>query len=248
MTSQSFLPLMDEGTGNLLGLVAITTTTFTGVETSFDLDGVARPLRKNIINPEFNAGTPFYMSALFSADQVRNFSYRNITGYIPMAAFYVSPRWRQPQGIVANDFLQDQSGVFFFLRTGLDVSNTTIAAPVAPTGTAGTVNWKLTTMFMGAPACTFTDVNWVTALSLDFHDIVPGSISIGTPTPNIIQNFVKAYVIQTPAIHGSTVVYNTLRFVKVTPTDPAPGNYVYPCVVTAANGQTLNIDLTLVVT
>lgn len=248
MTTQSFLPLVDDSTGVVLGIVGISTTTFDGTETSYTLDAEPRILKKVLIDPKSGAASPFYMAVAFTPENVRNMSFRNVSGFISMATFYVPQNWRQPQGTVGNDFLRDQSGVYSFLKTGIDLSTPTAPVTTVPTAANGTVNWNITTQFLGAPACTFVDINWVRTLAVDFADIVPGSIEVGQPTPNTILPFVRAYVIQTPAVQGSKVVYTTIRFVKIMQVDPAPGNYVYPCVITADNGQKVNVNLTLTLT
>ena len=135
-----------------------------------------------------------------------------------------------------------------FLSTGVDSGSIVSVVPSAPTATGASFIWNITTNFIGTSACTFTDINWLELLSVSHPNIEPVSISLSDPTPSSLLTNIRAYVVQTPNVFGAGgVVYNTIRFVKIRADDPTPGTYTYNATITAKNGLSTVVVLTLIV-
>jgi hypothetical protein len=254
----------------------IANQTFTGVETTYTVSGVVMPLKKVTKNLSVNhvgstaeivwrvteglswqptnynnsfrvQSSFFYMSISVTDSSIRNYSYQNLPNFIKLDKYIVTPSWIQTNSVATNNIKKSSAGVIDFIHNGSSITNLVVSAPVSPTATAGSIGWRMTSDFIGAPVCTFTDINWVQLLGVNFGDVVPASIVVIPPTRGTITSFVRAYVVQDPVSYGSGVLYNTIRFIKVSALDPVAGQYDYTCVITAVNGTTTTVTLSLVV-
>ena len=243
---QSFLPVVGPNKGSVVGVVGITSTAYTGNETSVTLSGKAYDL----IKIEHNAGRTdsfFYMAVQMEHGAYSRKEYSAIAGFIPIAGFLVPNKWITPQGNAIDHLLKDQAGVMTFLKSGGSVVSLTPPVLTQPSASNGAFTWNLTGSFIGRPMCSFIDIDWVNALNASSGDYEPSAISVGTPSPGSITDFIRAYIVQMPGVQGTRITYRNIRFVKISAVDPTPGVYTYPCVISTHGAPDVQVNLLLTV-
>jgi hypothetical protein len=246
MANQNFLPLVS-GT-RVLGVVPITQANFSSSSTTAVVNG-------NTVNVEWRSkdidgSSPVSFAVLpITASQLRTGYYKQLfPTLIDITQLVLRNRWFSVTALTTNDLLPTQNGVMHFLATGVDTGSITSTTQSPPTASNGTFVWNITTNFIGTSACTFTDVNWLELLATSYPGLEPVSVSLSDPTPNSILTNIRAYIVQTPGVFGAGgVVYNTLRFVKIRADDPTPGTYTYNATITAKNGLTTTVVISLIV-
>lgn len=246
MGKQNFLPLVYEG--NVLGVVPIVEATFTHASATATVNGSTVTIEWKSKNIDGNSPVEFAVVPV-SASHNRSGYYRQLyPTFIDITQLVVKPKWFSVTGLVTNSLLPVQNGVMHFLSTGIDTGSIASVVQAPPTATNGTFVWNITTNFIGTSACTFTDINWLELLAASHPGLDPVSISLGDPVSSTLLTHIRAYVVQTPGVFGAGgVVYNTLRFVKIRADDPTPGTYTYNATITAKNGLTAVVVLTLIV-
>lgn len=246
MGKQNFLPLVYNT--NVLGVVPIVEATFTESSTTATVNGATVSVEWESKNIDGNSPVAFAVVPV-SASHVRSGYYRQLyPTLIDITQLLARPKWFSVTGLVTNNLLPVQNGVMHFLSTGIDTGSIASVVQAPPTAVNGSFVWNITTNFIGTSACTFTDINWLELLAASHPGLEPVSISLSDPAPSSLLTHIRAYVVQTPGVLGAGGVnYNTLRFVKIRADDPTPGTYTYNATVTAKNGLTAVVVLTLIV-
>lgn len=268
MAFQNFLPVIATDK-RVLGAVPITSTNFTGSETSFTETTTSKTYTTTSVTVPYTyadparAGVNRLSSATYVAVSVTtsqaNAGMHVVKTAVPnmIEAIELVPQkfWVQANGFVTELGFLANGGSFsnflFQLATGTQVPSTTIVAPTppSPTASAATLSWVTKVQFSNAQATSFFDVNWVESLAASGNNYEPVSASIGTPSPGTIATYVRGFVVQSPTAVGryGGVQYNVMRFVRVT-SDPVPaGTYVYPITITNTEGNTITVNLSVVV-
>ena len=246
MGKQNFLPLVYET--NVLGVVPIVQATFTPSSTTATVNGATVNIEWKAKNVDGNSPVAFAVVPV-SASHVRSGYYRQLfPTFIDITQLLVRPKWFSVTGLVTNSLLPVQNGVMQFLATGIDTGSIASVVQAPPTAVNGSFVWNITTNFIGTSACTFTDINWTELLAASHPGLEPVSIVLSDPTASSLLTHIRAYVVQTPGVLGAGgVTYNTLRFVKIRADDPTPGTYTYNATISAKNGLTTTVVLTLIV-
>jgi hypothetical protein len=267
MASQNFLPVLSTNR-IVLGAVPITSTAFTGSETTFTETSTSKTYATKSFTVPYVyadpavAGVNVLSSATYVgievSTSVANSGMHVVKTAVPnmIEAIDLVPQrtWVQANGFVTEMGFLANGGSFsnflFQLATGVQVPSTTIVAPplATPTASNATLSWVTKVQFSNAQATSFFDVNWVEALSASSGNYEPVSASIGAPSGGIA-TYVRAFVVQSPSAVGrfGGVQYNVMRFIRVT-SDPVPaGTYVYPITITNTDGNTVTVNLSVVV-
>lgn len=246
MGKQNFLPLVVEE--QVLGVVPIVEATFTSASTTATVNGTSVEIEWRTKNIDGMSPVSFAVLPVSQADARQKRYMQKYPTLIDITQIIVRPKWVSVTSLVTSNLLPNQNGVMHFLTTGIDTGSIAAVVQAPPTATNGTFVWNVTTNFIGTSACTFTDINWTELLATSYPGLEPVSIALSDPTPPTLLTHVRAYIVQTPGIFGSGgVQYNTVRFVKVRGDDPTPGSYTYNAVITAKNGMTTNVVLTLII-
>jgi len=246
MGKQNFLPLVCNET--VIGVLPLAETVFTESSTTATVNGSTVDVQWRSKNISGNSPVSFAMVPV-SLTNYRSGYYRQLYPTLIDANQLVSnKKWFSVSGLTTDSLLPVQNGFMHFLSTGIDTGSIATVNQTAPTATGGTFIWNITTNFIGMSACTFTDINWLELLATSHPNLEPVSISLSDPTPSTLLTHIRAYVVQTPSVFGSGgVVYNTLRFVKIRADDPTAGTYTYNATITAKNGLSTTVVLTLII-
>ena len=246
MGKQNFLPLVFNET--VLGVVPIAEATFTEASTTATVNGATVNIEWRLKNIDGNSPVAFAVLPV-SATVYRSGYYRQLyPTFIDVTQLVLKPKWFSVSGLTTNSLLPVQNGLMHFLSTGIDTGSIASATQSPPTATGGTFVWRITSNFIGTSACTFTDINWLELLATSHPNLEPVSIVLSDPTPSTLLTHLRAYIVQTPGVFGAGgVVYNTLRFVKIRADDPTAGTYTYNATITAKNGLSTTVVLTLTI-
>ena len=249
--TQSFLPLRTQD-GRILGMLPITTTAFTGNETSKEVTGggvypvsLVTPTRvSHNLSP--NNLPVSYMAITVTPTQERTMyqSFDFMASFIPMS------KWAMQPGF---SFKTNTSNALLSMISGKSVSAIVVPSPATVTASNGSVGINWSAAMSSAGLASFVDVNWVSLLNVQTGNtnaasINPGAIDTGLGDPS--NGKVALYVVSSnPEIVNQSVLMSTLRFVKLVPGGIPVGAYKWSnAVVTNTDGSTATVCVTLNVT
>lgn len=272
-STQTILPIVLT-TGRVVGFFPITSTTFTGAETTFALSQGSVPITtvtlppKNVHNVYDEERIQQYMAASWpegpgtlSNTAVTSPAYSDlkpwlgyselITGDNPNGLGYYS-WWSMPEVHWINHFSR---GVFidsliYSMTESAYVPSNPSAPPVT---TPQTLRWATTVNLASFQLdCSFYDFNWVTLFQTAFppdntqtgNGVVPLTIAVASNPPG---GFFKASVVQSQGqmvLPGGGATFNTVRILRLA--DPTPGTYTFNFTISATEqGQVLTVPAVL---
>lgn len=253
MAVQTFLPLLTTDK-RVLGLVPITSTNFTGAETTFTISGRVYPLQRvlytSLIGSKTqNEGTAVdYMAISVSLSQERT-EFAN-HGYISsqVAAQERDARWwRNAPGHSLKTRYTGTLVAFILKGTAI---NSPDPVPMGGGGSNASVNFSVNSPFSNVAQAEFIDLNWQQLLGVDVSPASsPASVSIGTASADPGSgNMLRAYVVQQGLqVVNNTASYSTIRIIKVFAGPVTAGTYTWPLTVTRVDGTTVVLNLSVVV-
>lgn len=248
LSAQSFLPMLYENM--VQATLPITTTTFTGAETSILVGGVTYPLKRytyrslqddwnDLTNPPVD-----YMGVPLGASDSRvNYADSLLRLDNQVEGLH---DWKCCHGHARYDVTYGP--LLMMLRAkGMDY----IASPVVPPigASNGSFNWYVNHPFANLSKFAFLDFNWVEHLEVESGNIQPASVSIGAPTADPGAGLhIKLMLVQhNPEIINNAPLYSTLRFIKITAGVAAAGTYTWPLTITNTDGATVSATVDLIV-
>lgn len=248
---QSFLPII-VGDGEVVGLYAITPTTFDGTETTFDLSGLATPGKTvNIRKISTGPAMPLlprlsnYMGCVFTKAQELAEAWTSHLEFIPLKHILPSNTWQQ--AALGPDHSRYVEGVMVASlchgnNSAISVTTTT-AAPTVSTPAA--LAWAVNAAFSNQNGLRFVDFNWVAAFAVSFPTLEPAYIRV---VSNPAENDVKAFVISAGnQAANAGVTQNTVRLVKVIQGAVAAGVRAFTFSIVDRKGNEVAVTLNLTV-
>lgn len=184
--NQSFLPVLAPG-NRILGIIPISTTSFSGSETSFVVNGGTytiaeqKPTRISADINQNNLNTP-YMALMVTGAQERG-SYQSfdfLEQQIPVQ------RWTLSHGNTSKEI---RNTPLFSMLRGNTVGAIVIPTPavVSAVSAAVTISWA--TDLANTPQFSFSEQNWVTLLQANSGNANAASLTIGSAaTPVVLAN------------------------------------------------------------
>ncbi len=255
---QTILPVLarHQGSAVATGYFIISSTTFDGSETEFEVDtDVEVPIRPVVLPKRGydgslnNAIVPEYMAVVYDWEFHRETNpYAGIPTFIPAHDNTYFMQYIQASG----DY--KMRGSWGNLIGSLRIAMDQVSSGPAPSGppVVGeddvTQYWRASIPFGGlGVSCAFYDLNWVDTFESTSQGALgsPNRIEIvSNPSGNIL----KAMVVrQNPTYVGEGgVLYDTLRIVALVPNVPA-GDYEFEFKIVGANDQSVSVDFKLTV-
>lgn len=185
--NQSFLPVLAPG-NRILGIIPIATTSFTGEETSFVVNGgtftIAQqtPVRVSADVNQNNLSTP-YMALMVTAAQERG-SYQSfdfLEQQVPVQ------RWSLTPG--GGVFKEARTTPLFGMLRGNTVTAIVVPTPAVVSAISGTVTVAWATEMASAPQFSFFEQNWVTLLQANSGNTNAANLTIGSSlVPVVLPN------------------------------------------------------------
>lgn len=247
-STQTILPVICGGNGNLRGWLAIASTTFDGTETSFTTsDGPVAittvTLPSLVVNDDLKHRVHQYMAAVFPDDQEHLRPWLGYTAFVGVDESQYAMQWFMPA--VGQGYRLNVGPLFTDLTVRMDAdAGTPPSAPGAPSVTSGTLKWSASiSMNDLVNGCNFIDFNWVTLFKASAQDNQPLRIDI---VSNPASGEFKTTIVPYPSIVGAgDVEFNTLRIIKLKPV--AAGAYTFNYNVVDQQGQATPVTLTLTI-
>lgn len=248
---QSFLPII-VGDGEILGLYAITPTTFDGTETTFDLSGIATP-GKTVSIRKISTGPAMpllprlanYMGCVFTKAEEVAEVWTSHAEFIPLKHIMPSNTWQQ--ATLGPDHSKYVEGVMVASlchgnNSSISVTTTTAAPGVT---TPAALAWAVNAAFSNQNGLRFVDFNWVAAFAVSFPTLEPAYIRV---VSNPAENDVKAFVISAGnQAANAGVTQNTVRLVKVIQGAVAAGARAFTFSIVDRKGNEVAVTLNLTV-
>lgn len=232
LIAQSFLPVVNASTNEILALVSIPSTTFAGNETSYLLGGLPYPLKQvTFFKTNIGKGPVSYMAVSVSDYEVRTGQHLSVPGFLDISLFVSQEFLITIKAFSGNILPLDQGQLLTILTSGAMkiTSSVVIPGPIVPSTPRV---WNMTATLSTSEACTFFDLPF-TSSALYVAGVSALSISLSTPLPaGVVENFLKIYTFQDPGYPTPLGgLSNVMRFIKLTAGVIPPGLYSY--VVTA---------------
>lgn len=246
-STQTILPVICGGNGNIRGWLAIQSTEFDGTETSFTTaDGpiaiTTVTLPKLVVNDGLKYRVYQYVAAVFPDDQEHLRPWLGYTAFVSVDESQYAMQWFMPtQG---QGYRLNRGPLFTDLSVRMDAdAGAAPAIPPAPGVTSGTLRWAVSVSMNDlVNGCNFLDFNWVTLFSAQSQN-QPLRIEI---VSNPASGEFKTTIVPYPSVVGAGAVeFNTLRIIKLKPVEP--GDYVFNYSVVDQRGQATPVTLTLTV-
>lgn len=246
-STQTILPVICGGNGNIRGWLAIAATTFDGTETSFTTsDGAIAittvTLPKLVVNDGLKYRVYQYMAAVFPDDQERLRPWLGYTAFVGVDESQYAMQWFMPAE--GQGYRLNRGPLISDLTVRMDVDQGTVPAiPPAPTVTPATLRWAISLSMNDLVAgCGFLDFNWVNLFETQSQN-QPLRIEI---VSNPASGEFKTTVVPYPSVIGAGAIeFNTLRIIKLKPV--AAGTYLFNYSVIDQHGQATPVTLTLTV-
>lgn len=248
---QSFLPVI-VGDGEIVGLFAITPTTFDGTETTFDLSGLLTAGKTvNIQKISTGPAFPFlprlshYMGCVFTRAQEAAEAWASHLEFIPLKHILPASSWQQ--ATLGPDTLRYVPGVMVYsLCYGNNAPIAVTTTTPAPTvNTPAALSWAVNAAFSNQSGLRFVDFNWVAAFSVSFPTLEPAYIRV---VSNPAENDVKAFVISAGnQAANAGITQNTVRLVKVIQGAVAAGARAFTFSIVDRKGNEVAVTLNLTV-
>ena len=247
-STQTILPVICGGNGNIRGWLAIASTTFDGTETSFTTsDGpisiTTVTLPKLVVNDGLKYRVYQYMAAVFDDDQERLRPWLGYTAFVSVDESQYAMQWFMPT--VGQGYRLNVGPLFTDLTVRMDADQgTPPSTPSAPSATPGAIRWAASiSMNDLVNGCNFIDFNWVTLFKAKAQDSQPARIEV---VSNPVSGEFKTTIVPYPSVVGAGAIeFNTLRIIKLKPV--ASGPYVFHYQVVDHLGQATPVTLTLTV-
>ena len=260
MAVQTFLPYITRS-NQVLGMLAIPSTNFTGNETTINVGGslvegelvggVNYPLRRvryqQVSAPIWQDNKQIdYMAVDVPYEDTRNGIYGS-TEFLEQT--YAMPfSWKTSPGFARYDYTDNF--IFAFLQAS---STNFIPVPVPPVdpepGEENPVILKhLSTELTNAPLCSFFEVNWFELFEIESGNLDVASIVVLPPTDDPSNTgALKVFNVQSNPVLATqnSIMFNTLRFVKTA--NLPVGDYVYPVEFRNTSGLVSSGTLTVTV-
>jgi len=246
-STQTILPVICGGNGNIRGWLAIASTVFDGTETSFTTsDGPIDITTVTLPNLVINDGLKYrvyqYTAAVFPDDQERLRPWLGYTAFVSVDESQYAMQWFMPTE--GQGYRLNRGPLVIDLMVRMNASDGAPPAdPSPPTAQPATLRWAVSmTMNDLVAGCGFLDFNWVTL----FHaqsTTQPLRIEIVSNPPS---GEFKTTIVPYPVVVGEGAIeFNTLRIIKLKPV--VPGSYVFNYQVVDQLGQATPVVLTLTV-
>jgi len=243
-STQTMLPIICGGNGNLKGYFTIAKTTFTGEETSFmlaegpvDITTVTLP-DKVLFN---NIGVQQYMAAVFPDDEVLQVPWggysswinNNNTGY-KLSYVMATTGWltRLNQGTLITNLLVNMAA-----------DATVVPGNVPPAVSNAAIRWvaSMNVNESQLSSCGFFDFLWTDLFATSSPSVDPLSISVvSNPPGGQFKSTLVPYPVITP-LGGPQ--FNTVRIIKLQPA--VAGTYTFNYVVTDTQNRQTPVSLVL---
>ncbi len=260
--TQNMLPVV-LADNRIVGGLVISSTTFSGTETTATISSQTIPLRKlqyhltkpTVTSPK--AGNFFQeywvMAASFSnkydREYIRN-GWQLGTPFIPLkdlATSHLERRWVVAQSEPQQ--FETYTGLFAFLRGQTSALTSPVIVPQpGPGGSNGTLSWTCNVPFANAQNCSFFDFDAYAAFNATTTQKELLQVEVITQPNQGAQ--LRAYVVPSvvSAYGGNAGRLITVRILKVTEVAVVPGPYVFGFRLTDNQGQTRDVTLTVNVT
>lgn len=247
MRQQYFLPVMLPD-NRVVGVVPVTSTTYTGGETSITVGPNTYPVRRVTYKPIPRSNPQATMD--FMAINLGFTEYRASWGDGRLSRLVdpliTNARWLM--GNVVQFKREDQGDLDYWLSGHDKTAMATVVIPPAPTGNAVSATWQANAPFSNAPKCQFIEVPWQTLGSITSPENIV-SVAIGTASADPGAGAaLKAMVVQPVNMAGATGVYTSIRVLRLDPVGEVPtGTYTWPVSLTDKYNQTTTINVSVVV-
>lgn len=264
-SKQTILPVVTllNTTCTVHGFFAIPETTFTGTETSFQVQagtGGSVPVQSVTLPTKINDGTgpvvSQYMAATWDQIDSEKLPWGGYTSFIPSIETGFYSRWSTPTGLRKHWY--DPGSLLGSFMYGMDMYPTYVPPTVPPIpGEDGTLRWVVSLNVASIdPACTFFDFNWVTLFATSLptvnepgtNTVIPLEIITETNPPG---GEFRAAILQRPEyVQGGGTMFNTIRILRMPVGTVEPGDYEFTFTIRATNQgiiQTTPVTLTLTV-
>lgn len=247
-STQSILPVLCGGNGQLLGFYPIASTTFDGTETSFTLSQGDIKITSVKLPPRVNDGSGYgvveYMAAYFDGPtDLRTEPWLGYQEFISNNDLGYRMQWYQPT--VGSGYVLTRGIFLSALEVSMDQTPYVPDVPVPPTGGNATIYWKAKLGLNAAQyECAFFDFNWVVLFNAKTegrHN--PMRIEFISNPPG--GEFKSTLVAFPSATVDGDIEFNTVRVVRLK--DAAPGDYPFVYKVTDRNNLSILCNLTLTI-
>lgn len=201
-----------------------------------------------LYSPKANLGLPpqdqlsvNYMGIPVTLTQERQGNY----GPSWLQPFIPYTRWRQQPGFARYDW---KGNSLVELLQGQPVDAITTPSTGTTTAVDGTLTIVWSVDFNTGDQYAFFDANWVSLFSASSGNTNAASISIGNPTQDPSGGMIKLFLLNVyPVIVNQSILFNTIRFVKITNDNIPAGTYIWPAVISNTDDSTVNVTLTVTV-
>lgn len=227
MATQSFLPLLSID-NRILGSIPIAGHTFSGNETTFDVNGTPRPLRKlliNMVDSSSSPGTTFVMGIPVSrVDEALGVYTGYSPSFMPVQDTFPLYSWSN-LAISAPIQIVSMGSMFnFFLGERSSAEAPPNPTP-GPTMNPTSLSWSCTVAWDNAPSCAYFDFDW---LPLYGAAVTPTTfLRVASSPPG---GMLKAFVVSSPQpINPGSILprYGTVRILKTVQNPLAAGDYTF---------------------
>jgi hypothetical protein len=246
-STQTILPVICGGNGNIRGWLTIQSTTFDGTETSFTTSDGAIPittvtLPKLVVNDDLKHRVFQYMAAVFPDSQEHLRPWLGYSAFVSADESQYAMQWFMPT--VGQGYRLNIGPLFTDLSVRMDADQGTVpAVPPAPSVTPGTLRWALSmTMNDLSASCGFFDFNWVNLFKAQSQNQPLRIETVSNPSSGEFKTTLVPYP---TTIGAGAIEFNTLRIIKLKPV--AAGTYVFHYQVVDQHGQATPVTLTLTV-
>ena len=246
-SKQTLIPAMTED-GRVWGFYPIPSTTFTGTETSFEVEsGVTVPLKTVTVDadPYLHTLTQ-YMAAVWPIGLPHK--------YVPWASSNLIAKdegyYRWYSMPTATWFTHFGKGlVIEAITNNLDTEVPVPVAPTPPEAEDASMEWQASLDYraMLGP-CGFFDFNWMTVFNTKSTKEPQRIVVVSNPAPvaPATTPSMKATVIGIPQASGNGVIYDTVRIMKLADA-LEPQDYVFEFQVVDTKNQRTDVTFTLTV-
>jgi len=238
-STQTILPVICGGNGNIRGWLSIASTTFNGTETEYTTSDGPIPVSSVTLPTKLDNGlgyrVPQYMAAYFPDTEQSAQPWLGYSAFIDINESQYAARWvNATEG--GSRLILNRGPLVTNLTVSMDTDAGTIPPlPPGPNVSNGTLRWAAAmTMNDLQQECGFIDFNWVQLFQAQSQN-QPLRIEI---VSNPVSGEFKTTIVPFPTVQMTGgVEFNTLRIIKLKPV--TPGSYVFNYnVVDQANQKT----------
>lgn len=246
-STQTILPVICGGNGNIRGWLPIASTTFDGTETEVTTSDGPIPvttvtLPDLVYNTDLKKRVQQYVAAYFPDDQEHQKPWLGYTAFVDINESQYAMRWFMPT--IGQGYQLNRGPLFTDLTIRMDADEGVPPTPPAPpVATPATIKWAVAMSMNDLQVgCGFFDFNWVTLFQAK-SAAQPLRIEI---VSNPLTGEFKTTIVPYPAVVGAGAVeFNTLRIIKLKPVNP--GTFTFNYSIVDQTGQATPVELTLTV-